>query len=87
MQCYIYKSLKKEGLYLYIEQRNDFSKVPEKLLQTFGKPVFVMALALTAQRKLAKEDVVQVMRQLTDKGYFVQMPSRDYLKDSCGETL
>lgn len=82
MQCYVYKSINKEGLYLYVEHNNDFSRIPEKLLQTLGDVSFVIALDLTPERKLAKEDAVLVLKQLSEKGYFVQMPSKEYLKDS-----
>lgn len=74
MQCFIYKSLKKQELYLYLDKRDDFSSVPEILLQNFGQLAFVMELQLTSQRKLAREDVCKVIESLRDKGFFVQMP-------------
>jgi len=74
MLCYIYKSLKKDQLYLYVEQKNDFSKVPEALFNSFGKLEFVMELELSPERKLAKEDVVKVIGSLDEKGFFVQLP-------------
>ncbi len=39
MLCSIYKSPKKEGTYLYIPKRDDFSQVPDTLKQMFGKPI------------------------------------------------
>ena len=74
MQSFIYKSNNKDGLYLYIIRKDDFSDVPEALYKSIGEPVFVMELELTPERKLAREDVSQVIRQLQDKGFFVQMP-------------
>jgi uncharacterized protein YcgL (UPF0745 family) len=74
MLCFVYKSLKKEALYLFIEKKDDFSIVPEALLDSIGNPVFVMELELTPERKLAKEDMQQVMRQMQEKGFFVQLP-------------
>jgi uncharacterized protein len=74
MQCFIYKSLKKEHLYLYIEQKDDFSKVPELLFNSMGKMAFVMELELTPERKLAREDTGKVLASLREKGFFVQMP-------------
>ena len=74
MQCFIYKSLKKQELYLYLDKRDDFSSVPEVLLQNFGQLVFVMELQLTPQLKLAREDVGKVIDNLRRKGFFVQMP-------------
>ncbi len=74
MQCFIYKSLKKDYLYLYIDKKDDFSRVPEALFNSFGKMEFVMDLELTPERKLAKEDVEKVIESLNLKGFFVQMP-------------
>ena len=74
MQCFIYKSLKKEYLYLYITSKDDFSNVPESLLNTFGQLDFVMALTLTTERKLAREDAQKVMDHLKVQGFFVQLP-------------
>ncbi|MEQ1531428.1 MAG: YcgL domain-containing protein [Methylococcales bacterium] len=74
MRCFIYKSLKKAHLYLYIEQKDDFSKIPESLLSSFGTLEFVMDLELTPERKLAKEDVSKVLESLANKGFFVQLP-------------
>lgn len=74
MQCFIYKSLKKAELYLYLEKKDDFSMVPEPLLDSFGKMEFVMDLDITPERKLAREDGAKVLASLQDKGFFVQMP-------------
>ncbi|MCF7966243.1 YcgL domain-containing protein [Methylobacter sp. Wu8] len=74
MLCFIYKSLKKENLYLYVDKKDDFSKVPEALFNSFGKMEFVMDLELTPERKLAKEDAAKVIDSLTAKGFFVQLP-------------
>jgi len=74
MQCFIYKSLKKENLYLYIDKKDDFSKVPEELFNSFGKIEFVMELELTPERKLAKEEAGKVIDSLMAKGFFVQLP-------------
>ena len=74
MQCFIYKSLKKDELYLYLDKKDDFSALPEALLQSFGKLSFVMELELSPQRKLAREDVEKVIAGLRNKGFFVQMP-------------
>lgn len=74
MHCFIYKSLKKEDLYLYIDKKDDFSKVPEMLFNSFGKIAFVMDLELTPERRLAREDAGKIIASLKEKGFFVQMP-------------
>lgn len=74
MLCFIYKSLKKDALYLYVDKKDDFSAIPELLLHSIGTPEFVMELELTPERTLAREDIHQVMRELSDKGFFIQLP-------------
>jgi len=74
MQCFIYKSLKKEELYLYLQKKDDFSDIPEPLFNSLGRIEFVMELEITPERKLAREDANRVLSSLQDKGFFVQMP-------------
>ena len=74
MQCFIYKSLKKDELYLYIEHRDNFTKVPESLLDSLGKLQFVMELELTEERRLARENAGKVIEEIKAKGFFIQMP-------------
>ncbi|MDT8311449.1 MAG: YcgL domain-containing protein [Methylophaga sp.] len=75
METFIYKSRKKEELYLYLAVKDDFSTVPEDLLKSIGhEPLFVMQLTLSEQRKLAREDVRKVMHNLQEQGFHLQMP-------------
>ncbi len=72
--CTIYRSSKKEGMYLYVDKAEDLSKVPEALLQKFGKPEQAMTLVLHPERKLARVDVEKVLEELEENGFFLQMP-------------
>jgi uncharacterized protein YcgL (UPF0745 family) len=74
MLCTIYKSLIKADTYLYIAKRSDFSKVPEKLLETFGKPVFAMIINFDKHSKLARADRDRVIEQINQSGYYLQLP-------------
>lgn len=74
MLCFIYKSLKKNELYLYLENKDDFSPIPEELFKSLGRLEFVMELELSPQRKLAREDAVKVIAGLEKKGFYMQMP-------------
>ena len=73
MLCSIYKSSKKEGTYLYVPKRDDFSQVPDTLMQMFGKPSFVMLVNLD-KRQLALVDVEKVKSALNEQGFFLQLP-------------
>ncbi len=74
--CWIYKSSKKDEMYLYLAREDDFEAVPELLMARFGKPSLVMELELDEQRKLARADVTRVMSQLAEEGYYLQMPPK-----------
>lgn len=77
MFCAIYKSTRKQDTYLYVATKDDFSRVPEQLLSMMGTPAHVMDLELTPERRLAREDVGEVMRCLSEQGWFLQMPPRE----------
>jgi len=75
MKTYIYKSSRKDELYIYITTKDDFSSVPQTLYDSMGKePVFVMELTLSADKPLARENVIKVIENLQEQGYHVQMP-------------
>ncbi|PPD29537.1 MAG: hypothetical protein CTY19_17225 [Methylomonas sp.] len=74
MQCFIYKSLKKDQLYIYLGKKDDFSSLPDDLFKSLGRLQFVMELQLSPERKLAKEDVNKVMSLIETKGFYIQLP-------------
>ena len=74
MKSVIYKAKKKQDSYLYVELEDDFSRVPETLLSILGTLEFVMSIELNADRKLARADVNQVMDDLKQQGFYLQMP-------------
>lgn len=74
MQCFIYKSLMKQDIYLYVTQKDDFSNVPEALINSLGRLEFVFDLQLSPERKLAQADAVKVMNSLKELGYYLQLP-------------
>lgn len=73
MLCSIYKSNKKEGAYLYIPKKDDFSDVPDALMDMFGKPFFVMVIKLEG-RTLAQVDIEKVKTSMDEQGFFLQLP-------------
>ena len=72
--CTIYRSAKQEGMYLYVDKSEDLSRVPESLLQRFGKPQHAMTLVLHPERKLARADINKVLAALEEQGFYLQMP-------------
>ena len=74
MDCEIYKSVKKSDTYLYFMKPADLELLPETLSKSLGKLEYVMALTLSPEKKLAREDVVKVMENIQQQGFHIQMP-------------
>ncbi len=74
MLCTIYKSSKKAQTYLFVNNRNDFSDVPDALMTVFGTPTLVTVMNLAKKEKLALADIHKVRENLSEKGYYLQLP-------------
>ena len=70
----IFKGHKKQEMYLYVEQKNGLKSVPEELMATFGQTESVMVLLLTKDKKLARVQASDVLAEIENQGYFLQMP-------------
>ncbi|CAI0732244.1 YcgL domain [Serratia quinivorans] len=74
MLCVIYRSSKRDQTYLYVEKKDDFSRVPEDLLKSFGTPQLAMVLSLEGREKLASADIEKVKEALKEEGFYLQVP-------------
>ncbi|CAD2223574.1 YcgL domain-containing protein PSHAb0508 [Pseudoalteromonas sp. 3J6] len=70
----VYKSKKKADTFLFIEKRDDFSKVPEPLMAMFGQPQYVMIINLAKRTQLGVADLYTLKQSLSDQGYYLQIP-------------
>lgn len=79
----VYRSPKKEQTYLFVEKRDDFSRVPDALMATFGTPQLVTMVNLANRDKLALADIDKVKTNLTEQGFYLQLPppKEDLLAD------
>jgi uncharacterized protein YcgL (UPF0745 family) len=77
MNCSVYRSRRKEYTYLYLAEGQSTDELPEKLLAAFGIPEFVIDLELSPERPLASENVIEVMNNLREQGYHLQLPPGD----------
>ncbi len=69
-------------MYIYLADRDDFSRVPAEIIRALGITELTMELDLTPDIKLASEDVSTVMRNLEEKGFHLQLPG-----DTCVEAI
>lgn len=77
MLCAVYKTNRKPGMYLYVEKKDDFSKVPEILMSKFGRPELVMLLPLDKRDTLAGVDKHKLTESLGSQGFYLQMPPKE----------
>ena len=87
MFCVIYRSTKREQTYLYVEKKDDFSRVPVEFMYSFGTPKLAMILPLDGRKKLIHADLDKVKQALADQGYYLQLPppSENLLKKHLAE--
>ena len=74
VNCKIYRCTKRDEMYLYVHEDKTTDELPEDLLKLVKNLIHVMDLELSPERKLARVDVMLVMKQLEEQGYFLQMP-------------
>ena len=72
--CQVFRSPRREEMYLYVDQVRGLEDVPAELLQSFGEPEPVLALLLEPSRRLARVDAGEVLDSIEQRGYFLQMP-------------
>jgi len=74
MLAFVYKSLKKVDTYVYLASRDAFDCLPEPLRAQLGGLQFVLEVALTPERRLARGDADVVRNNLAARGFHVQFP-------------
>jgi uncharacterized protein YcgL (UPF0745 family) len=81
--CSIYRSLKRDEMYIYVEKLKGLKDVPDELYKLFGKPELVMDMLIKPDSKLSRVEAKQVLESIEEKGFFLQMPppKEDYLLD------
>jgi len=82
MHCYVYASQRKADSYLWLAARDDFSVLPEPLSLLLGELRFVLEVQLDEHRKLPQEDTAQVLDNLHEQGWHLQLPSNETLATS-----
>lgn len=78
--CVIYRCGKQPEMYLYARVGLNPDELPPALRKITGRLVQVMELKLDALRKLARVDTAEVMAQLDQQGYYLQMPPQGHLQ-------
>ncbi|MEM1142366.1 MAG: YcgL domain-containing protein [Pseudomonadota bacterium] len=72
--CDVYRTPKREGMYLFVRREEGLQRVPEALLARFGTPELALSFVLDKDRALANADPEAVRERLLGEGYYLQMP-------------
>ena len=81
--CEIFKSPRRDEMYLYVDRARGLADVPEALLERFGTPVPVTVLMLSEDKPLARAKASDVLAAIEAQGFYLQMPParESYLLD------
>lgn len=74
MHAYVYKSQRQADTYVYLSERDAFDRLPEPLRTRLGPLRFVLDVALTPERRLARENPEDVRHNLVARGFHLQFP-------------
>lgn len=78
MQCYVYRSRRKQGSFLFLPEKDNFARVPEVLLKIFGTPEFSFEFFLDNERQLQFNIAAsEVQRVMQENGFFLQLPPNE----------
>nr|WP_255487258.1 YcgL domain-containing protein [Oceanospirillum sediminis] len=83
MICEVFKSPRKDEMYLYVDKMEGLKRVPEQLQEIFGTPQAVMTMVVTEEKKLARADAADIMKAIRENGFYLQMPpaKEEYMLD------
>lgn len=74
MQCFVYRSARRVGAYVYVADPAALERLPAALRQALGALTEALRFELTAERRMAREDPRRVLENIATIGYHVQFP-------------
>lgn len=79
--CSVYRSSRKEGMYLYVPKKDALNKVPEALMGLFGHGQLAMTMLLDEEKQLARIGAEEVLKAIEEQGFYLQMPPGDEFQE------
>lgn len=68
-------------MYIYLTEEDDFSKVPKAIYNSLGIIEFAMELELSPDKKLARANTADVINDLEDNGFHLQLPDTTSIEE------
>ncbi|GAB5414077.1 MAG: YcgL domain-containing protein [Congregibacter sp.] len=72
--CEVFRSPRREGMYLYVDRSEGLARVPDAMLSGFGEPQSVMVLVIDENKRLARAKAPDVLTDIEQRGFYLQMP-------------
>lgn len=73
----VFRSARREGMYLIVDRADGLKHVPEALFGQFGRAEPSLVFMLTPTRTLARAEAPAVLAAIEEKGWWLQMPPPD----------
>lgn len=70
----VFRSARREGMYLIVDRARGLADVPEALLGQFGRAEPSLVFRLHAERRLAYAEAPAVLEAIERQGFYLQMP-------------
>lgn len=85
----VYRSVRKDGAYLYIEKGYAMDKLPADMRKLLGTLNLALTMILTQEKKLAQVSALRVIEAIDDTGFYLQMPpqSESYMNQIQNDKL
>ena len=74
LEVQVYRSSRRADTYLFLPLDDEFSELPETLLEHFGEGTPFLSFHLHAERHLEQSDPVKVLAALSAQGFYLQLP-------------
>lgn len=75
MHAYVYKSQRKADTYVYLAARDAFDALPDAVRTQLGTLTFVLDVAVTPDRRFARQDAATLRERLQTQGFHLQFPA------------
>lgn len=72
--CQAWRSDAVPDTYLMVDSVAGLDSIPEELAARFKNPQLVTTFELNASRRMAAADPQEVLRAISDRGYYLQLP-------------
>jgi uncharacterized protein YcgL (UPF0745 family) len=74
IRCTIFKGKREPELYVYVPWQAGKANIPSDLQKHMGELREVMTIMIGPDKKLARARVENVLKDINEKGYYLQLP-------------